>query len=103
MDAYETRVHEGHSRNKFPNQTLSTSAATYRRTTPTVNNAEITAIWIQNNDVSISISLSEDGGSNYRTILPMASIAFFADTITNFLVKSASGTPACDIYFSTRP
>ena len=103
MGAYDDRIKDGHKPNNFFSVTSSTTALSY-----TVNQGgsqkEITSVKVNNNGATAgqNILVSTDGGSNFFAVTPLNKIDIPTHSTREIQIKSASGTPAYDLWFSSR-
>jgi predicted peptidase len=94
---YQYRI-EGNVLNQSFAQTATTSVTTVSPTNP------ITAYSIQNNSGSVAIQISDDGGSNYRTVVQLQNLVVHTkDTAVNLKIKTSSGTAGYDLEYTTKP
>ena len=103
MGAYDDKVNEGHKPNNFFAVTSSTTALSYF-----VNQGgsqkEITSVKVNHNSATDgeNILVSTDGGSNFFAVTPLSKIDQPTHSTREIQIKSATGTPAYDIWFSSR-
>ena len=104
MGAYDDKVNEGHKQQNFFSVTSSTTAFSYAPKQGTMQR-EITSIKVQNQSVTSgeNILISLDGGSNFFAVSPLNTHEQAVHSAHEIQIKSATGTPAYDLWFTVRP
>lgn len=105
MGAYGDAVKAGDTPiNKFT-VTSSTTALVYAEKTGPGDQREITSIRVKNQSSvgGENILVSLDGGTQFFAVTPLANYEEFINDGHEIHIKSATGTPAYDLWFTVRP
>ena len=105
MGAYGDAVKAGDTPKNYFTITSSTTALVYAEKTGTGDQREITTIKVQNQSSTggENILVSTDGGSKFFAVTPLAEYEEFINDGHEIHIKSATGTPAYDLWFTVKP
>jgi hypothetical protein len=82
---------------KFTHDNYNAAVTAAKKTLP----AGCTSLLIDNTDGSISVLVSFDGGTKYKTIIALARLSLDVDGLQSYYIKSASGTPAVECLYGS--
>lgn len=82
---------------KFTHDNFSASTTVSARTLP----AKTNFILVDNLDTSISLLVSLDGGTNFKTVKAGGNLSVDGDNINSLNIKSASGTPSVECLYGS--
>lgn len=105
MGAYGDAVKGGDTPLNYFTVTSSTTALSYAEKTGTGDQREVTSIKVQNQSSTggENILVSVDGGSKFFAVTPLANYEEFINDSHEIQIKSATGTPAYDLWFTVKP
>lgn len=105
MGDFSDAVRAGDTPFNYFTVTSSTTAFSYAEKTGTGNQREVTSIKVQNQSSvgGENILVSTDGGSKFFAVTPLAEHDEFINDSHEIHIKSATGTPAYDLWFTVKP
>ena len=105
MGAYGDAVKAGDTPINYFTVTSSTTAFSYSEKTGTGDQREITSYKVQNQSSTDgeNILVSVDGGPQFFAVVPLDLHQEFINDGHEIQIKSATGTPVYDLWFTVRP
>ncbi|KKL72367.1 hypothetical protein LCGC14_2085650 [marine sediment metagenome] len=105
MGAFDDRVKEGHQPITAFTVTSSTTALSYAEKKGNGDQREISSLKVQNQSSTggENILISTDNGSSFFAVTPLATHEQSLNSGWELQIKSATGTPAYDLWFTVRP
>ncbi len=105
MGAYGDAVRAGDTPFNYFTITSSTTALSYAEKTGSGDQREVTSIKVQNQSSTAgqNILVSTDGGTQFFAVTPLDIYEEFINDCHEIQIKSATSTPAYDLWFTVKP